>query len=423
MLKLFVLMSVVMSTAAGHAFADDWAAFRGTRGDGISLEPDFPTEWSPEKNIRWRTPLAAPDNGSPIAVKGKVFLLSATDEGKQRSVIALDRATGQELWKQTVAYPKVEETHKTSPHGATTPVSDGERVVVWHRSAGMHCYDLDGKPLWSRDLGEFHHIWGGGSSPIIHGDRVIQLCGPGERTFVVALNKQTGEIVWQTPIEPGGSSSAQGKYIGTWSTPSIIQVDGQDQLLVPLHTRVVAYDPDTGQELWDIKGLSGERGDLVYTSAVVSDGTGVILGGFSGPALGFILGGSGDMTAKHRLWHDTSRHPQRIGTGVIIDGYLYSANADGPGSIDCIDIKTGAQQWVERRTSEGPHWGSIVFAGGHLYVTGQNGVTRVFEPNPSKHVVIAENDLGEPSNSTPAFSDGEIFLRTFEAIYAIAEKP
>ncbi len=422
MSKSLVLLIVVFGLVVRPASAADWPAFGGPHGNGTTTETGFPTHWSPEKNIKWRIPLADPDNGSPIVVNGKVLLLSATDQGKKRSTIAFDRNTGDELWKQTVAYAKVEETHKTNPHCPSTPVSDGQRVVVWHRSAGMHCYDLEGKSLWSRDLGEFHHIWGGGSSPIIYQDMVIQLCGPGERTFVIALDKHNGETLWQTPDEPGGSASSQGKYIGTWSTPSIIQVDGQDQLLVPLHSRVVAYNLQTGDELWMIDGLSSQRGDLAYSSAMIGDGIGVVLGGFGGHGFGFKLGGSGDMTAKNRLWHHTSSNPQRIGTGIILDGHLYMANADGPGSIQCIDALTGEETWNERRTSEGPHWGSIIYAGGNLYVTGQKGITRVFKPNPEKHEVIAENDLGEHSNSTPAFSAGEIFLRTWQSLYCVAEE-
>lgn len=422
MFKPAAFLILMMSFAAPVVSIADWPAFGGPQGNGITALSGFPTQWSQTQNIQWRTPLPAPDNGSPIVVKGKVLLLSSADGGEQRSTIAFDRNNGEQLWKQTVAFAKAEQTHKTNPHCPSTPVSDGQIVVVWHRSAGMHAYDLEGKPLWSRDLGEFDHIWGGGSSPVIYQDRVIQLCGPGERTFVIALDKRTGETLWQTPDEPGGSSSAEGKYVGTWSTPSIIQVDGQDQLLVPLHSRIVSYHLQSGEELWSIDGLSSEKGNLAYSSAMIGDGVAVVLGGFGGPGLAFKLGGSGDMTGKHRLWHHTASNPQRIGTGVIVDGHLYMANADGPGSIQCIDVLTGAETWKERRTSEGPHWASIVLAGGNLYVTGQKGITRVFKPNPAKYEVVAENDLGEHSNSTPAFSNGEIFLRTGKALYCVAQQ-
>lgn len=415
-------LAVVLALAQFSAAAD-WPAFRGPQGNGISSESGFPTEWSRDKNVKWRVPLPGPDNGSPIVVGNKVLVLSGADQGKQRSALCFDRETGQQLWQQTVGYDKVEETHKTSPWCPSTPASDGKIVAVWHRSAGMHCYDLDGNALWSRDLGEFHHIWGGGSSPVLYKNLIIQLCGPGERTFVIALDKQTGETVWQTENEPGGSASDKGRYVGTWSTPVLIDVSGQTQLLVPYHTRVAALNPENGQELWWVSGLSHKKGDLVYTSPMVSDGVAVIMGGFNGPGFGLKLGGSGDVTESNRLWHSgEAATPQRIGSGVILDGKLFMPNADNPGSIECIDIRTGERLWEVPRTKDGPHWGSMVAAGDILYVTGQTGVTRVFKANPRELELIAENDLGEQSNSTPALSNGEIFLRTFGALYCIADQ-
>ena len=419
---LLLIASAAFLLSGPTPQAGDWPGFRGPQGTGISAESGFPIAWSPEMNVKWRTPLPGPGNGSPIVVGNRVFVLCAEEEGKQRSTFCFDRETGEQLWKETVRFSAVEETHKTNPYCPSTPVSDGERVAVWHRSAGMHCYDLDGKTLWSRDLGTFEHIWGGGSSPIIYRDMVIQLCGPGERTFLVALDKTTGETRWQTPNEPGGSRSNQGRYVGSWSTPVMISVDGQDQLLCPLHSRVAAYDPLTGEELWMIDGLSSERSDLAYASPMVGAEHALVVGGFGGPALGFKLGGSGDMTASNRLWRKSEpRNPQRIGSGVLMGDNVFLANADGAGSFECLDINTGEQRWVEQRTSDGPHWGSVVSADGKLYVTGQKGITRVLSANPESYEVLAENDLGEQSHSTPALSDGEIFLRTWEALYCIAE--
>lgn len=169
-------------------------------------------------------------------------------------------------------------------------------------------------------------------------------------------------------------------------------------------------------------GLSGNQGDLCYTSPMLGKNHGVIMGGFGGPAFGLKLGGSGDTTSQNQLWiHNEKRNPQRIGSGVIIGDFLYMANADTPGSLQCLNILTGEQQWQEPRTSEGPHWGSLVLADGFLYVTGQNGITRVFKPNSASYEHVAENDLGEHSNSTPAFSRGEIFLRTWNALYCVSQ--
>jgi outer membrane protein assembly factor BamB len=158
--------------------------------------------------------------------------------------------------------------------------------------------------------------------------------------------------------------------------------------------------------------------DLVYASPVVSGGIGVAFTGWiNGPTIGFKLGGVGDITASRRLWLE--KQPQRIGSGVVVDGRLYIVNA-GPGTAQCIECRTGKVLWTERLEG-GESWGSAVMGAGRLYVTSRKGVTTVFRPNPEKFELLAMNDLGEPSNATLAISDGQIFLRTDGHLYCIAD--
>lgn len=402
----------------GEAPAGDWPSFRGSRGDGIAADDQVPLQWGPEKNVRWRYELPGPGNSSPIVSNGRVFVTVATDEGRKRHLICLDRVTGREVWKQTVEYDRVAPTHQTNPYCGSTPVADGQRVVVWHGSAGVYCYDFDGRELWHTSLGQVGHIWGYGSSPILHKGKVILNFGPGEDTFLVALDLETGQELWRTD-EPGGANDRSPRMVGSWSTPIVVSIDGQDQILCSMPTRVVAYAPSDGEILWTCGGLPSPRGDLVYTSVVTDGAIGVAMGGYKGPALGIRLADAkGDVTDSHRLWHVERQQPQRIGSGVIVDGKLYMANA-GPGTYQCIDIRTGETLWQERLS--GDHWGSMVYAGGHLFVTNQDGVTRVLRPNPEQLEVMAENSLGESSNATPAISDGELFLRTNQAVYCISD--
>ncbi len=413
------LLAVLVVTSLA---AEDWTGFRGSRGDGVSREEHVPLEWSRDKNVRWRAPLPGPGDSSPVVIGDHVYVTCAAEGGKQRSLFCFDRASGKELWVRTVEYDKPDPTHKTNPYCGSSPAGDADRVVVWHGSAGTHCYDHAGKLLWSRDLGEFRHIWGYGSSPVIYGDTVLMNCGPGARTFLIALNKATGETVWQTD-EPGGNSgddkdAVSGKAIwkGSWSTPVIAQIDGRDQVLVSYPQRLKAYDPATGKVLWWIDGL----GDLVYTSPVIGDGLGVVLGGFHGPAIGFKTGGEGDLTETNRLWRQAQRNPQRIGSGVVIGKHLFVANAN-PAAAQCLDLETGKELW-QARLPTGEIWGSVVLAQGRLYVTNPEGKTYVFAPNPEKFELLATNELGESTNSTPAISDGQIFLRTFQAVYCIDDR-
>src|SRR5262249_32668857 len=151
----------------------------------------------------WKVALPGPGNSSPIVSNGRVFVTCAEDEGKKRNLYCLNRKDGETLWVRTVEVSASEPTHRTNPYCASTPVADGSRVIVWHGSAGVFCYDFDGTKLWERDLGTVRHEWGYASSPILHQDKVILNFGPGSRTFLCALDLKTGVIRWKHN-EPGG---------------------------------------------------------------------------------------------------------------------------------------------------------------------------------------------------------------------------
>ena len=378
----------------------------------------YPKTWGPKENIKWQRELPGDGNSSPIVCGGRVFVTTASDKGQERTLLCFDRKDGKELWSKTVQVDEVEKTHQTNPYSGSTPACDGERVVVWHGSPGVFCYSMDGELQWKKELGKVVHIWGYGSSPILYKDKVILNYGPGKNSFMVALDKKTGDILWKQ--EEDGETKARGnRMAGSWSTPVIVDVKGQPQLVCSMPTRVVAYDPDNGKILWSVGGLPSQRGNLVYTSLIISNDIGVAMGGYKGPAIAFKLGGEGDVTETNRIWRVEAGQPQRIGTGVIIGNEIYMANA-GPGTIQCIDLKTGKDRWQER--VQGNHWGSMVLAEGRLYVTNQRGTTYVIQPDPESFNLIADNELKEPSNATPAFSDGEIFIRTRKALYCIAKE-
>jgi outer membrane protein assembly factor BamB len=417
-----LFLAAIAGLPAQRGLAEDWPQFRGPRGNGIASEKNVPTTWSKDENVLWRVDLPSPGNSSPIVSRGRVFVTISSKDGKSRGLRCYDCDGGELLWEKSVDFDGRDITHGQSCFCPTTPACDGSRVVVWHSSAGMYCYDYEGQELWKADLGPFLHIWGYGASPILYEDLVINNCGPGERTFLVALNKYTGDKVWQTD-EPGGHSGegeqqGQGrKWIGSWSTPVLARVADKDQVVVSYPHHVKAYDPRTGEVLWQCEGLS----DLVYTTALVGDGVGVAMSGFHGPAMGFKLGGSGNVTESNRLWRVAQRMPQRIGSGVIVGGDLFMANEQGV--VQCIDVMTGKDKWPEQRlNAEGALWASLVLADGKLYVTTKRGETAVFAANPEKFEPIATNAVGEPSDSTIAVSDGRIYLRTHRGLWCIGEK-
>lgn len=413
---------VGVALLAGTAIADDWPGFRGPTGMGLSAEKRAPAEWGPQKNVKWKVALPEPGNGSPIVSGGRVFLTCPEDsDGVRRSLYCYDRKDGKQLWVRTVDFKKMPR-HKTNPHSSSTPAADGKRVVVWHDSAGLFCYDFEGKELWSRKWGDMPHEWAHGVSPVIYKDKVILNFGPAQRVFVTALDAATGKTLWETdePVQGRADQNRRegGGYLGSWCTPVIAKVDGKDQILCAHPHRLVAYHPEDGKILWWSEGLRHKGGDLAYASPVVTGDVVMYVGGFGGPGFAVRMSGAkGDVTETHRLWR-TERNPQCIGSGVALGGYVYHPWA-GPGRIDCIDPKTGKALWQERVGAA--YWGSIVQAGGLCYVTDQQGATAVFRPSPEKFDRVAVNRLNEESNSTPAISDGEIFLRTFKHLYCIAE--
>jgi outer membrane protein assembly factor BamB len=406
-------------------FAADWPAFRGPKGNGVSDEKQAPLEWNKDNNVKWTAALPQPGNGSPIVSNGKVFVTCAEDtKGHQRSLYCFDRKTGEKVWVKTVEYAKDEPTHETNMYCGTTPAADGRRVVVWHSSAGLYCYDFAGKELWKKDLGEFQHMWGYGSSPVIHDDRVILNSGPGKKEiFVAAFALADGKQLWRTdePFQGDGEYRAKEgaydkAYMGSWTTPLVATIDGKEQAICTMPKRVVSYDLNDGKILWYCEGIRAKNGDLAYSSPSLDGDVCVVTGGFGGPALAVKVEGEGNITDKQRLWRRES-NPQSIGSGVIVDGYLYRPNA-GPGTIECIDPQTGKTLWDERA---GTYWGSITYVAGRCYAPGQDGVMLVFKPSPKKFDLLAKNSLGEGTNSTPAISDGEFFIRTLKSLYCIGQ--
>jgi outer membrane protein assembly factor BamB len=267
----------------------------------------------------------------------------------------------------------------------------------------------------ARDLGRFEHQWGANAaSPVLFKSAILLHAGPGNRAMLLALRKSDGQTIWETSL-PDAVSADPKEFKGSWSTPVLRDNAGQTELIVAHPRRLTGYDPITGKELWRCEGLS----DLCYADPLVSGGYAVSMSGYGGPTLGMKLpspGQTGNLTASHRLWV-ADRNPQRIGSGVMIGDLVYLCNE--PGAMECIEAATGRSRWKERLGKN--TWASAVYAGGLIYVTDQSATTFVIEPSPDRLIKVAENTIGsaEFTNSTPAFADGAIFLRTHSALYRI----
>lgn len=407
MMRLFLFVSVVL-LLTGSARADNWPAWRGPHGTGRAHESSAPLKWSSSTNVKWKAALPGPGNATPIVWGDRVFIAQARDDGRIRSLICFDRDDGEQLWTREVRYEDEEPTHKTNPYCSSSPVTDGERVIVWFGSAGLFAYDFDGKELWRKDLGQFRHVWGNASSPVLHGDSAILHAGPGPNTFLAAFDKKTGEERWRKdlPLPEGLRRDS-----GSWGTPVLTEIDGRTQLVLSVPNRLVGLDPATGDDLWSCGGLTR----LVYTSPLVSSEFIVAMSGFGGSAVAVRTGGSGDVTETHRLWQHR-RNPQRVGSGIIIGNHIYILNATGVAW--CVEAKTGEKTWEARLASS---WTSMVHAAGRLYIATTSGKTFVLEPDPTECRILAENRLPGTTRASLAFSDGQIFQRTYDALYCIEE--
>jgi outer membrane protein assembly factor BamB len=405
------------------ASAANWPSWRGPNQDNTSPESQFPLSWSREKNIKWRVPLPEAGNSSPIVWGDTVFVTQAVRDGKERTLMAFDRATGKLRWQRGEAYEAEDPRHQTNPHCAASPVTDGERVVASFASAGIIAYDFNGKQLWKADLGPQTHEWGQGSSPVIHGGLVIVYHGPGDFSALYALDKRTGAKKWAVPLKEtqpperfdGFAGQRDGK-LGTFSTPLVIRTAGRDEIILPVMNRVRAFAPANGQELWNADGMS----PLVYSSPTFDEGMLVTYGGFFGSVIFQKPGGTGDVTAQ-RLFYERKMRKHTIGSPIIRNSHVYLCVTDG--FAQCYELASGKLLWEERlpaTRAAGQTWGSAVRAGDRLYVVNQSGDTFVLRAAP-KFEILATNPLGELSNSTLALSNGEIFLRTHGALYCIAE--
>ena len=408
------------------AYAADWPAWRGPLGIGVSAESGLPVKWSPQENVKWRVALPERSNSTPIVWKQLVLLTQS--RGKDRALMCFRRNDGRLLWERSVTTRLVEDpTHGTNPYCSASPVTDGQRVIVWFGSDGLHCYDLTGRRMWSRDLGLQRHIWGYAASPVIAGDLCFVNFGPGERSFLLAVDKKTGKTVWQQDEDSGygkpptedvrGGKGTSATYIGSWSTPVLMPISGQEQLLLSWPRRLAAYEPKTGRELWSCAGLN----PLVYTSPIYDGATVVAMGGFGGASLAVRAGGRGDVTESQRLWHHP-RTKQRVGSAVIHEGHVFIHN--DPGVAECFELATGKLVWEERLQGagkSGPNWSSVTLAGGNCYTITQGGDCFVFKASPT-FALLAVNSLGERSNSSIVPSNGELFIRTHAALWCIRSK-
>jgi len=385
----------------------NWPAWGGPKGTSHTTETDLPLSWTAD-DIAWRVELPGAGQSTPVVWQNQIFLTTALDEGRQRVVMSLDRQTGKVLWQHVAWVGEPEKSHAMNGWASATCATNGKVVVAFFGHGGLHGYSLDGKHLWSRDLGEFAGPWGTAASPIFYGDTIIQNCdSESPESSLLSVRADTGETVWSTP-----RATMRG-----WSTPIVIQTPDREELILNSHAGVRAYDPKHGGELWHCEGFAG-RGEPVPAYA---HGRLYVVNGLAGDIYSVRPGGSGDVTATHRLWHTPRRAGRDLPSPVAIGNYLLVASMAG--ILTCYDCESGRELWKERigeKFSSSP-----LVSNGRAYFQNDAGETIVVEPADKLNIVAKskiESASDELFRSALVPSNGQILIRSTKHLYCVGRK-
>jgi outer membrane protein assembly factor BamB len=398
---------------AGTCTGNDWPQFRGPSGDGISTATNVPIEWSAGENIMWKT--AIPGNGwsSPILVGGRLYVTTATEGADSGNVslraVCLDAADGQIIWNVEVLRPKPEaarQVHTKNSRASATPVIADDRLYVHFGHMGTAALDLAGNIVWQQQSVTYPPVHGNGGSPVLAGDVLVFSCDAASDPFVVALDRNDGEVRWRTP-----RNTPAGKKF-SFSTPLVIEVDGDEQVISAGSGFVGAYDPQDGREIWRVR--YGE-GYSVVPRPVFAHDTLFVSSGFNRPRVLAIdpKGAERDATESHVLW--THERGAPLTPSMIVMGDELYMVADN-GVATCLDIRTRRPHWTERLA--GDFSASPVWAEGRVYFVNEEGTTYVVKAD-KEYELLATNELGARALASPAVGDGALYLRTESHLWRV----
>lgn len=403
-----ILAALLVTAVFRPLHADDWPAWRGPRGNGISLESEAPLNWSASENVAWRTEIPGRGRSSPIVFGGRVFVTTGVDEDQSRRVMCIHRTDGKILWSTTVHSGPGGKMHQDNTMASSTPATDGERVyAVFVDDQGMKAValDFDGKIVWSTSPGTFYSNHGFAASPVLFGKGVIVNGHQDGTAFVVMLDRKNGEELWRyTPAVNQRS----------FSTPVLTQFEGADQLILTGSQQTVGLNPATGELLWSVKGPSEK---FVCTPSVGHDMVFSFGGSPDKKSLAVKLGGVGDVTETHVVWRSERAMPY-VPSPLLVGDYLHVVN--DLGVYTCIEPVSGKVLHTAR--AAGSTYSSPIAVGDRIYMFEDTGRCTILENRPGFHV-LARNEIGEEMYTTPAVSDGQLFVRTSSALVCIGKAP
>lgn len=429
----------------------DWPSFRGAGAKGVADGYELAESWNadPDKGkldgVLWSVEVPGLGHSSPVVSGNQVMVATAIaeegdaplqvgrggrpdaadDNGTQSWVVlSYDKTTGNELWR-AVAHRGVPRAtrHAKATHANTSVAVHGDRVVAFFGSEGLHCFDLQGNHIWSRDLGvinisKYGIGWGYASSPAIHEDRIAIICDDPAQPFVAVLRLTDGKEIWRRKRDEECERS--------WGTPAIFSRPSGTQLVINGWPWIVAYDFNNGNELWRIHGGGYNpvptpfeaHGNIFITNAH----------GAQSPIYVVEPDASGDITpssdenltsSENRnsgiAW-STMKGGAYMSTPVVYGDYLYLGSSSG--ILRCFHAKTGEKIYEKRLGSGASMIASLVAGDGKIYCASENGNVYVVAAGP-EFEVQSSNAMGHPCFASPAISEGVIYLRTTDNLFAI----
>ena len=406
-------------SAESPAENGNWASWRGPNETGAAdPHADPPLEWSEESNVKWKVALPGTGHSTPAVWEGRVFALSAArgTEGYDFNVSAYNLEDGGEIWSKTAVTARSNERgHPTNTQASASAAADGEVVLAHFGSQGLFAYDLDGEFLWSVDLGdmETRNQFGEGSSPVIHGGTVLVLWDHEDDSFIVALDKETGDELWRKPRDEPTN----------WSTPLVVERGGVAQAVVNGTNRIISYDLRNGDILWTCSGMTRN----VIPTPVAQDNLVYIMSGFRGSAL-LAIDLDAALTAEKEdlagsdavVWEAGSDTPY-VPSPVLYDNILYYLRRS-PTAVSARDALTGERLFgpVRLDGARDMIYSSPSAGGGRVYIPTREGYTFVLKAGPEYHV-LKVNSLNDSFSSSPILIGKELLLRGERNLYCIRE--
>ena len=373
---------------------NDWPWWRGPLRNGVADQVAVPVTFSETDHVIWKSRVPGRGHSSPTVVGNRVFLTTATTADQIHEVLAFDRTTGKPLWRKEVnrgGFPA--KNHPKNTEATATLACDGERLFAafyHHDKVVAVTLNFAGEVVWEKEVCRFRpktYEYGYAPSPVLYQNTVLIAAEYDGASFITALDRQSGDRVWQAPRPT----------MITFSTPVIAHVGGKDQLLISGAQKVSAYNPATGKPLWSVDGTTlATCGTIVWDDEIV-----FASGGYpKAETLAVKADGSGEV-----LWRNNQKCYEQ--SMLAHDGYLYALTDNGV--MFCWRGTDGKEMWKERL--KGPVSASPVLANGNLYWANELGTLYVVRANPERFEKVAENQIGSDSFPSPAICGGQIFLR------------